>query len=173
MSQRSCHQNRTRASQPSAKAETSSLGWAFRLLDERLLDDLFVSHLQACNAGQWMCPGLLEAHQGPQLGMQLLHRQVSKDEELVTDSHKRSYKKWEPTWVCSVRTANTAMTCCCPLLNSDQQPPLGLMLGSTFLMPALLPTAVPSVPGLAVVSAARCEAVAINASCAARIQVND
>lgn len=45
-------------------------------------------------------PGLLEARQGPQLGMQLLHRQVSKDEELVTASHKSSYKEWEPTWVC-------------------------------------------------------------------------
>lgn len=47
------------------------------------------------------------------------------------------------------------------------------MLGSTFLMPALLPSAIPSVPGLALVSAARCDAVDINATCAACIQVTD
>lgn len=46
------HQNCIRASQPSTKAEAGSLGWAFRLLEKRLLDDLFVSRLQACRAGR-------------------------------------------------------------------------------------------------------------------------
>lgn len=47
------------------------------------------------------------------------------------------------------------------------------MLGSTFLSPALLPSAVPRVPALAVVSADRCEAVDANASHAARTEVDD
>lgn len=33
------------------KAEASSLRWAFRLLDERLLDDLLVGHLQLTMPG--------------------------------------------------------------------------------------------------------------------------
>lgn len=100
-------------------------------------------------------------------------RQV-KMKDLLQTATEAATKSGNPPGVCPVCTANTATTCCgVPLLSSDRQPRSGLMLGSTFLPPAPLPSAVPSVHGLAVVSAARCEAVDINASCAACIQVND
>lgn len=53
------------------------------------------------------------------------------------------------------------------------QPPSGVMLGSTFLTPPLLPSVVPGVPGLAEVSAGRCGAVDITAPHAAPLQAND